>query len=190
MIMKKDEGKGPLNKLFNSIDNLLSDEKEQKLRSKLGKEIRKFIFTDDIVERLNENDFSGLVEEEEEPMVLFSSIFPIFVEKNDVIFRLYKHKVEVDLSDEMSDRYIYIFADGRLTSGLFQCFKLYDDEYIYGVKKIIDMIPSFKETVKEALATLNNNETFTKEKMGTFKEREIIAKNNFNKLIKSLNGIK
>ncbi|MBU3215336.1 hypothetical protein LL033_06945 [Clostridium estertheticum] len=188
--MKKVEEKGPLNKLFNSIDNLLSDEKEQKLRSKLGKEIRKCIFTDDIVERLNENDFSGMVEEEGESIVLFSMIFPIFVEKNGVIFRLYKHKVEVDLSDEMSDRYIYIFSDGRLTSGLFQCFKLYDDEYMYGVKKIIDMIPSFKDTVKEALITLNNNEVFTKEKMGTFKEREVIAKDNFNELFESLNAFK
>ena len=62
--MKKDEGIGPLDKLFNSIDNLLSDEKEQKLRSKLGKEIRKCIFTSDIVKRLNENDFSCLVDEE------------------------------------------------------------------------------------------------------------------------------
>ena len=62
--------------MFNSIDNLFSDEKEQNLRSKLAKEIRKCIFTDDILERLNENDFSGLVEEEEEPMVLFSMIFP------------------------------------------------------------------------------------------------------------------
>jgi len=189
-MMKKDEERGPLNKLFHSIDNLLSDEKEQNLRTKLAKEIRKCIFTDDIVERLNENDFSGLVEEKEEPMVLFSMIFPVFVQKGDVIFRLYKHKVEVDLSDEMSDRYIYIFSDGRLTSGLFQCFKLYDDEYIYGVKKIISMIPSFKDTVKEALVNLNNNEIFTKEKMGTFKEREIIAKNNFNELLESLNVFK
>ena len=184
--MKKDEIKGPLNKLFDSIDNLLSDEKEQKLRSKLGKEIRKCIFTDDIVKKLNENDFTGLVEEEEETMVLFSTIFPVFVEKNDVIFRLYKHKVEVDLSDEMSDRYIYIFSDGRLTSGLFQCFKLYDDEYIYGVKKIINMIPSFKETVKEALVNLNNNEEFNKQEMGNVKDREIIAKSNYNELLECL----
>jgi len=185
-VMKKDEIKGPLNKLFDSIDNLLSDEKEQKLRSKLGKEIRKCIFTDDIVKKLNENDFTGLVEEEEETMVLFSTIFPVFVEKNDVIFRLYKHKVEVDLSDEMSDRYIYIFSDGRLTSGLFQCFKLYDDEYIYGVKKIINMIPSFKETVKEALVNLNNNEEFNKQEMGNVKDREIIAKSNYNELLECL----
>ncbi|MCB2293314.1 hypothetical protein LGK95_07245 [Clostridium algoriphilum] len=184
--MKKEESKGPLNKLFDSIDNLLSDEKEQKLRSKLGKEIRKFIFTEEIVEKLNESDFTGLVEEGEETKVLFSTIFPIFVEKNDVIFRLYKHKVEVDLSDEMSDRYIYIFSDGRLTSGLFQCFKLYDDEYIYGVKKIINMIPSFKETVKETLVNLNNNEAFNKQEMGNVKDREIIAKNNYDKLLECL----
>jgi len=185
--MKNDEGKGPLDKLFNSIDNLLSDEKEQKLRSKLGKEIRKCIFTGDIVKRLNENDFSGLVDEEEKPMVLFSMLFPVFVEKNDVIFRLYKHKIEVDLSDEMSDRYIYMFSDGRLTSGLFQCFKLYDDEYVYGIKKIISMIPSFKETIKEELVSLNNNEKFNKQEMGNFKDREIIAKKNFNELIECLN---
>ncbi|HEY8890256.1 MAG TPA: hypothetical protein VIM70_08360 [Clostridium sp.] len=187
MIMKKDESMGPLNKLFNSIDNFLFDEKEQTLRSKLGKEIRESIFTDNIVERLNENDFSGLVEEEKEMMVLFSMIFPVFIEKNGVIFRLYKHKVEVDLSDVMSDRYIYIFEEGRLTSGLFQCFKLYDEEYIYGVKKIINMIPSFKETIKVALVNLNNNEDFNKEEIGNVKNREVIAKNNYNKLIKCLN---
>ncbi|MBU3113477.1 hypothetical protein [Clostridium lacusfryxellense] len=181
---------GPIDKLFNSIDNLLSDEKEQKLRIKLGKEIRKCIFTGEIVDRLNEYDFSGLVEEEEKSMVLFSMIFPVFVEKNEVIFRLYKHKVEVDLSSEMSDRYIYMFSDGRLTSGLFQCFKLYDDEYVYGVKKIIDMIPSFKGTIIEALVNLNNNGDFDKEEIRNIKEREIVGKNNFNKLIESLNKIK
>ncbi|HEY5588486.1 MAG TPA: hypothetical protein VIK86_05965, partial [Candidatus Paceibacterota bacterium] len=178
--MRKDETRSPLNNLFNSIDNLLSDEKEEKLRSKLGQEIRKCIFTDDIIEKLNENDFSGLVEEEKKITVLFSMIFPVFVEKNDVTFRLYKHKIEVDLSDEMSDRYIYMFSDGRLTSGLFQCFKLYDDEYVYGIKKIISMIPSFKETIKEELVSLNNNEKFNKQEMGNFKDREIIAKKNFN----------
>ena len=188
--MKKDEVKGPLNKLFDSIDNLLSDEKEQKLRSKLGKEIRECIFTDDIIKKLNENDFSGLVEEEEKIVVLFSMIFPVFVEKDDVIFRLYKHKIEVDLSDEMSDRYIYMFSDGRLTSGLFECFKLYDDEYIYGIKKIINIIPSLRETVKEELINLNNNENFNKKEMGNFKDREIIAKKNFNELIECLNKIK
>ncbi|MBU3188900.1 hypothetical protein K9O30_08150 [Clostridium bowmanii] len=188
--MEKNGAIGPLNKLFNSIDNLLSDEKEQKLRSKLGKEIRKCIFTDDIIEKLNENDFSGLVEEEQKIIVLFSMIFPIFVEKNDVIFRLYKHKVEVDLSEEMSDRYIYMFSDGRLTSGLFQCFKLYDDEYVYGIKKIINIIPRFKQTIVEELENLDKNEKLQKQKMGTYKDREIIAKKNFNVLLETLNELK
>lgn len=184
--MKSDEIKGPINKLFDSIDNLLSGEKEQKLRSRLGKEIRECIFTQDLVEKLNENDFKGLVGQEEETAVIFSSIFPIFVEKNNVIFRLYKHKIEVDLSDEMSDRYIYIFLDGRLTSGLFQSFKLYDDEYIYGVKKIINMIPSFKETVKDALVNLNNTKDFNKQEIGNIKNGEIIAEKNYNELIECL----
>ena len=117
-------------------------------------------------------------------------IFPVFVEKNDVIFRLYKHKIEVDLSDEMSDRYIYMFSDGRLTSGLFQCFKLYDDEYVYGIKKIINIIPSFRETIKEELVNLDKNEKLQKQKMGTYKDREIMAKRNFNELLESLNKLK
>ncbi|MBU3093139.1 hypothetical protein KPL35_13775 [Clostridium sp. CF011] len=185
--MKKNEIKGPLNKLIDSIDNLLSDEKEQKLRSKLGKEVRKYIFTDEIVKKLNESDFSGLVEQEEEIEMLFSMIFPVFIEKDDVFFRLYKHKIEVDLSDEMSDRYIYIFSDGRLISGLFECFKLYDDEYIYGIKKIINIIPRLRETVKEELVNLDKSEKFNKQKIGDFKNREIVAKKNFNELIDSLN---
>ncbi|MFT5875687.1 MAG: hypothetical protein ACI8WT_004683 [Clostridium sp.] len=187
--MKKNKGKCPLNKLFDSIDNLLFDEKEQKLRSKLGKEIRKCIFTDDIIKKLNENDFSGLVEEKEEIEVLFSMIFPVFVQKNDVIFRLYKDKIEVDLSKKMSDRYIYVFSDGRLTSGLFECFNLYDDEYIYEIKKIISIIPSFRETVKEELVNLNKKENLNKQKTGNFKEKEMLAKKNFNELIQRLNMI-
>lgn len=188
--MKKDEAKGPLNKLFDSIENLLSDEKEQKLRIKLGKELRKSIFTNDIIEKLNENDLSGLVEEEEGTTALFSTIFPVFIEKNGVIFRLYKHKVEVDLSSEMSDRYIYMFSDGRLTSGLFQCFRLYDEEYVYGIKKIINVIPNFRETIKEALVNLVKNEKLHKEKMDNFKDSEIVAETNYNELLESLNNFK
>ena len=66
---------------------------------------------------------------------------------------MYKHKIEVDLSDEMSDRYIYMFSDGRLTSGLFQCYCISQDEYVYGIKKIIDAIPMMK---KELLTTIEN----------------------------------
>ena len=115
----------PFNKLFNSIDNLLIEEKEERLKLKLAKEIKNSIFTDEIVMKLNENDFSGVIDAEDNNIAtLFSSIFPIFINKGDIIFRLYKHKIEVDLSDEMNDRYIYMFSDGRLTSGLFQCFSL------------------------------------------------------------------
>lgn len=139
------KGESPINKLFSSIDNLLIEEREQRLKVKLGKEIKNSIFTDEIIMKLNENDFSGLIDEEDNNMaMLFSSIFPVFIKSRDVVFRLYKHKIEVNLSDEMSDRYIYIFSDGRLTSGLFQCFKLSDDEYVYGIKRIIDSIPLFK----------------------------------------------
>lgn len=130
------KGESPINKLFSSIDNLLIEEREQRLKVKLGKEIKNSIFTDEIIMKLNENDFSGLIDEEDNNMaMLFSSIFPVFIKSRDVVFRLYKHKIEVNLSDEMSDRYIYIFSDGRLTSGLFQCFKLSDDEYVYGNKE-------------------------------------------------------
>ena len=188
--MGKDEIKGPLNKLFDSIDNLLADEKVQKLRSKLGKEMRKRIFTEEIIKELNENDFSGLVEREEELEAFFSMIFPVFIEENDVIFRLYKNKIEVDLSDEMSDRYVYIFSDGRLTSGLFERFKLYDDEYIYGIKKIINIIPRLIETIKQELINLDKRENMNKQKTENYKDREIIANKNFNELIDSLNRIK
>ena len=188
--MKKNEIKGPLNKLIDSIDNLLSDEKEQKLRIKLGKEIRKCIFTDDIVEKLNESDFSGLVEQEEEIDMLFSMIFPVFVEKEDVIFRLYKHKIEVDLSEEMSDRYIYMFSDGRLTSGLFQCFKLYDKEYVYVIKQIINVIPNFRETIKDELVNLDRKGEIHKQNVNCFNNNEILAEKNYKDLIEILNTFK
>ena len=187
MIMKINESTGPLSKLVNSIDNLLSDEKEQKLRSKLGKEMHNCIFTNDIIEKLNKNDLSGLVDEEQELATLFSMIFPVFVQKNHIIFRLYKHKIEVDLSNEMSDRYIYMFSDGRLTSGLFQCFKLYDKEYVYGIKQIINVIPNFRETIKDELVNLNKKEQIHKQKMKSFKDNEIIVEKNYNELIESLN---
>lgn len=184
------EGVGILNKLLVSINNLISDEKEQKLRSKLGKEIRSFIFTDNIVNKLNGNGYSGFVEGTEETMVLFSMIFPVFVEIDGITFRLYKDKIEFDLTNQMKDRYIYIFLDGRLTSGLFQCFRLYDKEYIYGLKKIINVIVNFKETIKEELVNLDKKENLYKEKMIHYKDSQIIAENNFNELITYLNNLK
>jgi hypothetical protein len=175
-----------INKLFESIDNLLADEKEQRLKDRLGNEIKNQIFTDEIIEKLDESDFSGIVEEEEEIVSLFSTIFPVFVKKDDVVFRLYKHKIEVDLSDEMSDRYIYIFSDGRLTSGIFECFRLYDDEYVYGIKRIIEVIPLFREAIIKELSNFEKNKDIHKEKMVNTKNRELIAEKNFNELMNIL----
>lgn len=175
------------NKLFNSIDNLLVEEKEQKLKLKLGKEIKDSIFTNEIITKLNENDFSDLIDEEDNDMTkLFSSIFPIFIKNGDVIFRLYKHKVEVDLSDEMKDRYIYIFSDGRLTSGLFQCFNLSDDEYIYGVKKIIDAIPLFKTAIIDTIDNFKKNIDLHNNKVEKSRSREQLAEKNYNELLNYL----
>ena len=178
---------GPINKLFNSIDNLLIEEREQRLKVKLGKEIKNSIFNDEIVMKLNENDFSGLIDEEDNDMaMLFSSIFPIFIKKGDVIFRLYKHKIEVDLSDEMSDRYIYIFSDGRLTSGLFQCFKLSDDEYVYGIKRIIDSIPLFKSAITNTLDNFRKNINIHNHEIENSKNKELLAEKNYTELLNYL----
>lgn len=78
MITNKENSKkniSPINRLFNSIDNLLIEEREQRLKSKLGKEIKNCIFTDEIVARLNENDFSGVVDEQNNIVALFLVYF-------------------------------------------------------------------------------------------------------------------
>ena len=182
-----EKGVGTFNKLFNSIDNLLIEGKEQKLKLKLAKEIRNSIFTDEIVMKLNENDFSCLSDDENNNIaMLFSSIFPIFIRKGDIIFRLYKHKIEVDLSDEMSDRYIYIFSDGRLTSGLFKCFNLSDDEYVYGIKRIIDTIPFFKTAIINTLENFKKNIDIHNDKIENLNNRKPLAEKNYNELLSYL----
>lgn len=179
------------NRLFNSIDNLLVEEREQRLKLKIGKELKNSIFTNEIITKLNENDFSCLVDEEDNDMTaLFSSIFPIFIKNGDVIFRLYKHKIEVDLSDEMKDRYIYIFSDGRLTSGLFQCFSLSDDEYVYGIKKIIDAIPLFKMAILNTLENFKKNMDIHNNKVEKSKNKEQSAEKNYNQLLNYLSKSK
>jgi hypothetical protein len=176
------EIENPINRLLNPIDNLLRDEKERKLRIKLGNRIKDSIFTDEIMTKLNESDFSGLIDEEEEIVFLFSMLFPVFVEEKGTTFRLYRHKIEVDLSNEMRDRYIYIFSDGRLTSGLFESFRLYDEAYVYGIKRIINVIPLLKNAIKESLIDFEKNENLHKEKIQHLKDKEIIAEKNFNEL--------
>ena len=183
---KQKKNKRPFDKFFDSIDNLLIVEKEQKLKLKLSREIRDSIFTDEVAVKLNENDLSGLIDEGEDIPTLFSNIFPIFVKKGDVVFRLYKHKVEVDLSDDMSDRYIYMFSDGRLTSGLFQCFNISDDEYLYGVKRIIDAIPLFKTAIINTIENFQKNINIHNDKMKNLKNREPLAEKNYNELLNYL----
>lgn len=176
----------PFNKLFSSIDNLLMEEKEQKLKSKLGKEIKNSIFTSEIVAKLNEYDLTGLVDEEVNIEILFSSIFPVFVKRGEVIYRLYKDKIEVDLTDEMSDRYIYVFSDGRLTSGLFQNFTISDDEYSYGIKKIIDVIPLFRAAIIKAIINFKDNIDIHNNKIQNLKERKLKDEENYDQLISYL----
>ncbi|MDT8715108.1 hypothetical protein IAI10_00240 [Clostridium sp. 19966] len=178
----------PFDKLIKSIDNLLIEGKEQKLKLKLSREIKDSIFTEEIVTKLNENDFAGLVDEEESVVSLFSTIFPIFIKKDDIVFRLYKHKIEVDLSDEMRDRYIYIFSDGRLTSGLFQCFTISEDEYVYGIKKIIDAIPLFRKAILEAVESFQENISVHNSKLEGLKDKEPLADKNYKELVEYLNN--
>lgn len=165
-----------------SIDKLLIEGKEQKLKAKLSKQIKNSIFTDDILAKLNECDFTGIVDEEESVVKLFDSIFPIFINDNNVTFRLYKHKIEVDLSDEMKDRYIYMLSDGRLTSGLFQCFCISDDEYLYGIKRIIDVIPLFKKELLSTLANFKDNIDKHNCEIKNFKGSEELAEKNYYEL--------
>ena len=86
----------------------------------------------------------------------------------------------------MKDRYIYMFNDGRLTSGLFQCFNISDDEYVYGVKKIIDAIELFKKEILFTLENFKDNIDKPKEKINYSKEKEKIAIDNYNELMKYL----
>ena len=172
----------PIDKILNSIDNLLIDGKEQKLKSRLGRNIRNSIFTEEIISKLNECDFTEMSAEEISVVKLFDTIFPIFIKKDNTVFRLYKHKIEVDLTDEIRDRYIYMFSDGRLTSGLFHFYSISDDEYVYGIKKIIDAIPKIK---KELLSTITDYKSImekNKDKINNIKEREKTAEDNYNAL--------
>lgn len=181
---------GIFNKLINSIDNILSDEKEQKLKAKLSKAIRNSIFTDKIVEKLNENDVLGVIDEDDEEMkYFFSSIFPVSLKKDNTSFRLYKHKIEINMTDDITSRYIYVFSEGRLTSGMFKCFGLSDKEYFDIVNKIIGVIPCFKEAINNRVDNFIKYTELHKiheKRVLDAKKREIIAEDNYNKLIKIL----
>ncbi|WP_272725855.1 hypothetical protein, partial [Escherichia coli] len=66
------------------------------------------IFTDEVLTKLNEHAFSGVADKEEVVVILFSTIFLIVIKDKGILFRLYTHQVEVDFSDKMKDRYIYM----------------------------------------------------------------------------------
>lgn len=171
-----------IKKIFSSIDNLLIEGKQQKLKMKLSRQIKKSIFSEDIMTKLNEYDFSGMADEEDNIVKLFDTIFPVFVKNQNAVYRLYKHKIEVDLSDDMRDRYIYMFSDGRLTSGLFKCFNLHDDEYVYGIKKIIDIIPMFKKELAVTLADFQKNIENKDDELSNCFDKEKISVDNYKKL--------
>ena len=159
-----------IGKIICSIDRLLIEGKEQRLKAKLSKQIKNSIFTNDILAKLNECDFTGIIDEEESVVKLFDSIFPIFINDNNATFRLYKHKIEVDLSDDMKDRYIYMFSDGRLTSGLFQCFSIGDNEYLYK-RELLSTLANFKDNIDKHNCEIKN-----------FEGREDLAEKNYSEL--------
>ena len=87
----------------------------------------------------------------------------------------------------MSDRYIYMFSDGRLTSGLFKCFTISDDEYFYGIKKIIDAIPYFKAAILKSLSDFKDNANMNYNKIHVSLDRGPLAEKNYNELLSYLN---
>lgn len=173
---------GKVAEFFDSIDKLFNEEKEQKLKVKLAKKIKESIFTDDILEKLNEHDFTGLADEEEDLVMLFSSIFPVIVEDKDIVFRLYKHKIEVDLSSKMEDRYIYMLSDGRYTSGIFKCLNISDEEYVIGMKNIIDAIPKLKKSLLETLSNYDKIVS-SNHRSDNYKEKIEVSEKNYIELV-------
>lgn len=168
--------------IISSIDNLLIKGKEENLKEYIGEKIKESIFTDDIVNEINKYDFTGMIDEEDIRIQLFESIFPIFIEKENVIYRLHKYKIEVDLSNEMSERYIYMFSDGRLISGTFESYNISDMEYVSKVKKIIDVIPLLKKEILITLKDFKQNIDKHEENVENFKERDNRAEKNYNEL--------
>ncbi|WP_010234736.1 hypothetical protein [Clostridium arbusti] len=185
----KKESKSYISNLVSSITKFISKEKEEELREKIATTIKEEIFSKDIEVRLNARDFSGtglLDNSSEEANFLFSTIFPVPIDDNGARYTLYKHKVEIALSGEMKDRFIYIFSEGRLTSGEFKCYRLYEDEYVYIVKKIISNIPKFRDTLKEALKDLDKSVSNIDTKRQLSENHLKKAKDNADKLLRML----
>lgn len=183
------EAKNYIGNLVNSITSYISKGKEEELREKISTTIKREIFSKDIEICLNARDFSGigpLDDSTEEVDFLFSTTFPILIDDNGSRFRLYKHKIEIALSGDMKDRFIYILSDGRLTSGEFRCYRLYEDEYIYIVKKIIQNIPKLRNTLKLALKDLDKGIDNIKKKKQLSEQRLNKAEENADILLNML----
>ena len=75
-----------------------------------------------------------------------------------------------------------MFSDGRLTSGLFQCFSIGDNEYLYGIKRIIDVIPLFKRELLSTLANFKDNIDKPNCEIKNFEGREDLAEKNYSEL--------
>ncbi|WP_242834563.1 hypothetical protein [Clostridium pasteurianum] len=192
MTVNNKQNKSYIENLVNSITKYISKGKEEELREKIATSIKEEIFSKDIEIRLNARDFSGvglLDNSTAELTFLFSTIFPVLIDDNGERFRLYKHKIEIALSGEMKDRFIYILSDGRLTSGEFKCYRLYDDEYVYIVKKIIENIPRLRDTLKSALKDLDKGIKDIDVKKQLSEQHINRAKENADKLFKLL-GVK
>lgn len=75
-----------------------------------------------------------------------------------------------------------MLSDGRLTSGLFQCYGISQDEYVYGIKKIIDVIPIIKEELMTTISNFRNNIEKQNVEINNIKEREELAEKNYKEL--------
>lgn len=170
------------NKLLNSLDKIFAEGKEQKLKIKLAQKIKNKLFTGDILDEINECDITDFLDEDDHIVEVFESIFPIEIKADNSIFRLFKHKIEVDLSDNIKDRFIYMFSDGRFIGGNFECYGISDREYVYGVEKIINAVPEMQteliKTLKEFKASMDG----TKYKIEDDGEKIELAKSNYEKL--------
>jgi len=181
--------KNYLDDIINSIGNYVSKEKEEELREKISMSIKAKIFSSEVEDCLNSRDFShvGLLDNSSDDRAfMFSTIFPIFVKVREATFRLYKHKVEIMLSDNMKDRFIYIFSDGRLTSGEFKCYKLYEEEYVYIIKRIIESIPKFELALKEEVDNLDAEVDEVDKKKDTSKVQIDKARENYKSIMDML----
>ncbi len=177
------ENKNLIKRLVSSMDDLMLSEKERKLRVSLGNRIKECIFTKEIVEKLNESDFTGMADEDEEIVYIFSKLFPVVIYEGNTVFRLSRHKIEIDLSDDIRDRYIFVFSEGRLISGMFESYRLSDDIYVNVMKQVINIIPALRKSINEAINDFEMSRDFHSDNIQHFRTKEIVAERNYTDLL-------